>query len=265
MSIDEFSRQKGQRKFVTVVSDIDRGALLEVIDSHKSEEIIEVLQQQPIEMREKVKEVSVDMWGGFQKVIKEVFPKALIVIDRFHVMKLVNQAVNQIRLDLELKGLKNRSLLLKNQEDLKEKEKSELQELLEKSAVLGMAYELKSEFRLIYETSTTVNMGLRKMKKWLSYAEIIFGSVAQTIRRHLVPICNYFVSRTTSGVMEGINNKIKLILRQSYGFTNFDNLREKLLACLFRGRQAPPNQCLHWVSRHKPSRKNRCLLRTDSL
>ncbi|HEY9302316.1 MAG TPA: transposase, partial [Phormidium sp.] len=51
--------------------------------------------------------------------------------------------------------------------------------------------------------------------------------------RHLVPICNYFVSRTTSGVMEGINNKIKLILRQSYGFTNFDNLREKLLACLF--------------------------------
>lgn len=71
------------------------------------------------------------------------------------------------------------------------------------------------------------------MKKWLSYADLILGSVAQTIRQHLEPICNYFISRTTSGVMEGINNRIKVILRQSYGFNNFDNLREKLLACLF--------------------------------
>lgn len=50
---------------------------------------------------EQVKEVSVDRWGGFKKVIKEVFPNALIVIDRFHVMKLVNQALNKLRLFLE--------------------------------------------------------------------------------------------------------------------------------------------------------------------
>jgi transposase len=57
------------------------GELLEVIDSHKQEEIIEVLKQHPLEIREKVEEVSVDMWGGFPKVIKEVFPNAKIVID----------------------------------------------------------------------------------------------------------------------------------------------------------------------------------------
>jgi transposase len=61
-------------------------------------------------MTENVKEVSVDMWGGFEKVIKEVFPNALIVIDRFHVMKLVNKALNKIRLLLGLKDLK-KSLL----------------------------------------------------------------------------------------------------------------------------------------------------------
>lgn len=55
-------------------------------------------------MRQQVKEFSVDMWGGFPKVIKEVFPNALTVIDRFHVMKLVNQALHQIRLLLDLKG-----------------------------------------------------------------------------------------------------------------------------------------------------------------
>jgi transposase len=93
--------QKIANRTASLCSDVERGSLLEVIDSHKSEEIIEALKPQPQTMRENVKEVSVDMWGGFPKVIQEVFPNALIVIDRFHVMKLVNQAVNQIRLELD--------------------------------------------------------------------------------------------------------------------------------------------------------------------
>ena len=129
---------------MTVVSNIDKGSLLEVIDSHKSEEIIEVLKQQPLSMREQVREVSVDMWGGFPKVIKEVFPNALIVIARFHVMKLVNKALNKMRLNLELKALKNRCLLLKNEADLTESEQLELADLLKDSACLGIAYELKN-------------------------------------------------------------------------------------------------------------------------
>ena len=118
LSLDEFSKKKGNRKFATVVYDLGKKSLLEVIDSHKSEEIIEVLKTQPFTIRENVKEVSVDMWGGFPKVIDEVFPNALIVIDRFHVMKLVNKALNKLRLFLELKEIKNRYLLLKNGPDL---------------------------------------------------------------------------------------------------------------------------------------------------
>jgi len=134
-----------------VVSDIDKSSLLEVINSHKSDEIIEALKSQPQATRENVKEVSVDMWGGFQKVIKEVFPNALIVIDRFHVMKLVNKSLKKIRLLLELKGLKNRCLLMKNGEDLTQEEKEELQELLNYSPILSIAYELKEELRSIYQ------------------------------------------------------------------------------------------------------------------
>lgn len=63
VSIDEVSKRKGHQNFVTVVSNIDLGELLEVIDSHKQDDIIEILKQQPIEIREKVEEVSVDMWG----------------------------------------------------------------------------------------------------------------------------------------------------------------------------------------------------------
>lgn len=79
--------RKGYQDFVTVISDIDRGELIELIDSHLQEDIIETLMQQPIEVRQKVQEVSVDMWGGFPKVIQKVFPNARIVFDRFHVMK----------------------------------------------------------------------------------------------------------------------------------------------------------------------------------
>jgi transposase len=94
ISIDEVSQRKGHGDFVTVVSNIDLGELLEVIDSHKQEEIITIFKQQPLEIREKVEEVSVDMWGGFPKVVKEVFPNAKIVIDRFHVMQPVIKELN---------------------------------------------------------------------------------------------------------------------------------------------------------------------------
>ena len=144
LSLDEFSKKKGNRKFATVVCDLDNSSLLEVIDSHKSEEIIEVLEAQPLSIRENVKEVSVDMWGGFPKVINKVFPNALIVIDRFHVMKIVNKALNKLRLSLELKGLKNRCLLLKNSRDLTYEEQQELLLLLQKSPCLSIAYELKA-------------------------------------------------------------------------------------------------------------------------
>ena len=82
-------------------------------------------------MRENVDEVCVDMWGGFPKVIREVFPNAKVVVDRFHVQKLVNKALNKIRLVLKLKGLKNRYLLMKNQANLTSEEELELEVLLQ--------------------------------------------------------------------------------------------------------------------------------------
>jgi len=233
ISMDEISKRKGKRDFATVVSDIDSSSLIDVIDSHKSEEIREELSCHPLEIRENVQEVSVDMCQVFHKVIPAVFPNAIIVVDRFHVMKLINKSVNKIRLILGLKGLKNRCLIMKNNQDLNEEEKEDLKQLLNNSPILAIAYELKEEFRRIYEDSTTVKMGIRKIQKWLISAKIILGTTAQTIEKYIKEICHYFINRTTSGVMEGINNKIKLILRQSYGFKDFKLLKEKLLACLF--------------------------------
>ena len=75
---------------------------------------------------------------------------------------------------------------------------------------------------------------MRCTKQWLISARIMLSSAAKTLDSHLEGICNYFNNRTTSGVTEGINTRIKLIIRQSYGFKIFDLMKEKLLACLFK-------------------------------
>jgi transposase len=137
-------------------------------------------------------------------------------------------------LQLGLKGLQNKTLLLKNNEDLNESERADLQGLFSNSTILEFADDFKEELKKIYESDLTVKSGLRKMQKWLSHAQIFFPSIANTLEKHLPDIANYFLTRTTSGVTEGINTRIKLILRQSYGFADFKSMREKLLACLFK-------------------------------
>jgi transposase len=234
LSLDEFSKKKGHGRFATILVDLDKSSLLEVIDSHKSDDIIKAIMRLPQSMREQVEEVCVDMWGGFPKVIKEVFPNAEIVIDRFHVQKLINKNLNKIRLKLDLKGLHNKNLLMTTESQLSPREKIELESLLSNSPVLRIAHELKEEIVGIYNSNITPESGVRKINKWLKYANIIFGDAAKTLNLHLTEIGNYFRNRTTSGVTEGLNTRIKLILRQSYGFKNFDMMREKLLVCLFK-------------------------------
>jgi len=214
-----------------VVADIDRGKLIEVIDSHKQEDIIEVLNQQPLQLREQVEEVSVDMWGGFPKVVQAVFPKARIVFDRFHVMKPVNEELNKVRKQTQMILKGSKFILLKNGADLTEEQQVKLADILKHSKRLKLAYELKEEFRDIFESSQTVEAGKEQLLEWLTKARSVYCDVLTTIRNHLDGICNYFLNRTTSGVMEGINNRIKLIKRQAYGFVNFDNFRARLLAC----------------------------------
>jgi transposase len=231
LSIDEVSQCKGHQDFATVVADIDRGKLIEVIDSHKQKDIIEMLEQQPLQLREQVEEVSVDMWGGFPKVVQAVFPNARIVFDRFHVMQPVNEELNKVRKQTKMTLKGSKFILLKNGVDLTEEQQVKLADILKHSKRLQLAYELKEEFRDIFESSQTVEAGKEKLLAWLKKARSIYCDVLTTIRNHLDGICNYFLNRTTSGVMEGINNRIKLIKRQAYGFVNFDNFRARLLAC----------------------------------
>lgn len=231
ISMDEFAQKKGKKSYITTVVDLDKKELLEVIKGHKQEELIETLKSQPEEIRDQVEEVSVDMWPGFTAVIQELFPNAKITYDRFHVMDIINEELNQLRKTMEVKGKGLPQLLWKNKEDLTEEQQENLEKILEKNPCLRIAYEFKEEIRQIYERSRTVNGARRRLKKWSRLAGRLYQQSAKMIEGHLTGICNYFDNHTTNGMIEGINTKIKLVKRIGYGFTNFDNFRLKLFAC----------------------------------
>ncbi|NJL57271.1 ISL3 family transposase [bacterium] len=233
ISIDEFSMRKGHHQYVTTISDLDNHCLLEVIDSHKAEEIIAALKSLwTEEERLMVEEVSIDMWAGFAKVIKEVFPNARIVYDRFHVMQKVIKELDRIRRQSRITDKGAKRLILKNRKDLNEEEKAKLDSYLQQSQRLRRAYELKEELRSIFESRITVEEGKSQIVRWLNKGQQIYSDAVKTIRNHLEGICQYFANRVTSGIMEGINNRIKVIKRQGYGFTNIDNFRARLLAVI---------------------------------
>jgi transposase len=205
---------------------------LEGIDSHKQADIIAVLSQPALATRSQVEEVSIDMWGGFVKVVKTVFPNAKIVDDRFHIMQPVTQELNKVRQQVGVSVKGGKFILLKNGKDLTEAEHQKLALMLRQSPRLRLAYQLKEEFRAICEADHSVEQGKALLLNWVKQARPVYDAVLSRIRNHLDGICNYFRNRTTSGVMEGINNRIKLIKRQAYGFVNFDHFRTRLLACL---------------------------------
>jgi transposase len=230
VGIDEFAERKGHKNFVTVVSDIDNGKPLEIIEGREGDNLIEVLSEEELEVREGVEEVSVDMWAGFVKVIEAIFPNAKIVYDRFHVMQQVNRELNKLRklMKVTKKGIK--FLLLSNGEKLQKEEQEKLNKILVDHPCLKIAYEIKEELRRIYEKRQTFKGGKRELEKWLRTASLLYQQSAQMIKSHLEGICNYFTNRTTNATAEGINTKIKLIMRQGYGFNDFDNLKLRLLA-----------------------------------
>jgi transposase len=196
--------------------------------------------------------VGIDLWQGYKSLVKEIMPKAQVVADRFHVMVQINKELDMQRkkekrtIEKNIKlaksqqeKLENKNILagivdskyslLKNEKELNQKQKDKLIEVKKVSPTLKIMHQLKEKFRKIFEKVERWADGLIKIGEWLSIAQKYFSNSKSTIIRWLDEILAYFDNRTTSGVVEGINNKLKLIKRSAYGFTNFENFRNRCL------------------------------------
>lgn len=248
LGLDEISLLKGHRDFVTIVSTQDKNGnpvLLAVLKGREKQTVVEFLKTIPKRLREGIEEVCSDLYEGFINAVEEVLPNAKVVADRFHVAKLYRAAVDELR-KIEMKELKQVLkkeeyaglkgvlwALRKKSEDLEPEEREKLDLLFECSPLLRKAYRLREKLTRIFDNEKhTVESGRRAIRRWMREVResglTCFDKFLSTLEERMDLITNYFISRSSSGWVEGLNNKIKVLKRRSYGIKNLANLFRRI-------------------------------------
>lgn len=240
LGIDEIAFVKGHKNYCVVLVNLDTGQIVGMLEKRTEDVICEYLKSWGSEVLQGIEEVSIDLWKPYKNVADKLISQAEVVADRFHVMKQINNELDYERRAIKRKNSKSRKkeckriiealkkskyALLKNKKDLSEEQKLKIQEIKEVVPDLYTKYQGKEEFRMIFEEKLNWGDGLLKICDWLRKFGLLFPESHGTIRRWIGEIIAYFDNRTTQGMVEGINNKLKLIKRRGYGFRNFCNFR----------------------------------------
>lgn len=247
LGIDEIALRKGQGDYIVVLVDLDRRVPLGFAPSRKQEDVRQVLEGWGEAVLNQIVEVSIDLSGNYKSLVNKLLPNATVVADRFHVMKIVNQDLDTARKTLcqandqtvdpsekariEAALKQSKYALLKPEENLTQRQKAKLEEIREVLPTLAQMHQQKEAFRAIFEQAQDWEDGTFQLLEWLAQAQGTFQASVRTICRWFGEVTAYFDNRTTSGVVEGINNKLKLIKRSGYGFRNFDNFQLRCLIC----------------------------------
>lgn len=259
LSIDEVSLSKGE--LYTFVTNKNTGiknrrSIVAVINGTQARVINEVLEKIPLHKRNQVKEVSMDMARNMGLAVRNSFSNCDMVIDRFHVVRLVMDAMQHIRVgfrweaidaenreikEAKEKGIKytpqvltngdtlkellarSRYLLYKFEEDWTISQKKRATVLFEKYPALKSVYQLTLSFRNIY-TNTRKSIAIDRFKEWKQKVEDLkmkeFNTVLNSIENHMENILNFFDNRSTNANAESFNSKIKLFRANLRGVTD---------------------------------------------
>jgi len=232
---------KGQGRYYGVLVNLETRQPITLLPSRTQEALGEVFDPWGVEVLEGIEGVSIDLWKPYQSLVKSRMPNATVVADRFHVMKQVNEELdehrktekravekigNKVERERVLKGLTGcKYALIKNEEDLNEHQREKLAEVKEVSSTLAEMHRLKEAFRDIFEVSKNWSEGTLRLLDWMAESSTVFKQSCGTIKRWFDEVTSYFEVRISNGAVEGINNKLKLIKRSGYGFHNFDNFK----------------------------------------
>lgn len=240
LCFDEISCGRGQGNYVLVISAPELGCVLDVLPDRRRETLMHWLDQQGPDFCAGIDWACADMWDAYHSAIAAKLPKAKAVVDRFHVVKNLHDAISKTRRTIQrqapaavqeqLKG--SRWALLKHPDHLTDKDKARLQAATEASPELKVCYELKEEFRRIFEL-TDPTQAQTELGRWLDRARATgyraMLAFAKTVDHWQQSILNFFHGRWNNGFAEGVNQKIKLIKRRGFGYRNFDHFRLHIL------------------------------------
>jgi len=224
-SLDEIAVKKGHQ-YETVLMDARAGSVMGMHADRQCDSAINLLSQN-ILSKEMVQTVILDMWEPYHKAVRALFPSASIVIDKYHVVQKVTQALDQAR--KEFSPLKKaRYLLLKGCEKLRKDQRLRLDDILEEYPALSIAYYLKELFRDFYRIDG-YHEAKERLEEWIKLAKqspfASFQEAANTLERWKEPILSYFLFPYTNARIEGTNHKIKNIKRRAYGYRNLERFR----------------------------------------
>jgi len=247
IGVDEVHYSKGH-KYLTLVYQIDAGSVRLLWTGRERtmktfKQFFDVLGK---ERSSHIEFVCSDMWKPYLRVIRERCTQALNILDRYHIVAKMNDALNEVRAEearrMKREGYepvlkKTRWLLLKRKGNLKQKDKGRLRDLLHYNLRTVRAYLLKEDFQQFWEytSPTWAGMFLDQWCRQTMYSQIDpMKKVARTLRAHRELILNWFKAkkRFSSGIVEGLNNKAKLTMRKSYGFRSPEILEMALYHAL---------------------------------
>jgi len=237
IAIDEFAIHKGQR-YMTVVLDLETGQILWAAQGRDAGALIPFFRRLQ-QARARLEAVALDMWPAYLLAVQTVFPQVAVVHDPFHIVALVNHAIDETRRELchtlsttDRKVIKgSRFLLLRAGETLDDPARSRLEELMALNETLYQAYLLKEDLRQLWHQPNTDTAGLF-LSSWIERAETTglyhFRKLATTLKNHALQVLSWFHYPISTGPLEGLNNKIKVLKRQAYGFRDLDYFKLRL-------------------------------------
>ena len=245
IGIDEVSRRKGQ-VYLTVVYDLERRVLLWVGDD-RTEEAVKPFFTEAMGRRRcaTLRVVCVDMWAAYANLVEEYARNAQILFDRFHIVKHLNEAVDEVRRS-EMRRLvgkekaefkSTRWLLLKNPWNLTTDQQERLSTLVRLNLPIVRAWYLKEAFQLFWDYRQPARARAH-LEKWMNSAMRSrlepLKRFVRMLRSHLAGILAWTNIRLSNGALEGMNNKIKSISHRSFGFRSAENFIAAIYHCCAR-------------------------------
>lgn len=239
IGVDEVQWQRGH-KYLTLVYQIDAKLrrLLWVGQNREEESLRGCFRELPASAFRGLRYVCSDMWKPYLNVLGECVGQAVHVLDRFHIMQRMNKAIDEVRAE-EARRLKqeddevlkhSRWCLLKRPENLTERQAVKLSELLKCNLKAVRSYLMKEDFQRFWEYESPTWAG-KFLSEWCTRAMrsriAPMKKMARTLRSHRELILNWFRAKKTisAGVVEGMNNKVKLSTRKAYGFRTYDAIK----------------------------------------
>lgn len=248
IGIDEFSKRSGHQ-YMTIFGDLDESRVVYISDGRKTNTVhqfADFLKQKAIDTCQ-IQYACTDMWRAYLRGLKERFPATICVFDKYHVMTMMNHAVDLVRRReyKEQKVLKHtRYIWLKNNQNLNHQQQVTIESLSQMNLKTARAYRIKESLRQLwfYQHQEDAELYLKKWYFWATHSRLDpIIEFAKIVKTHWTGILNYFQCKITNGIIEGINSKIKTAMKRAYGFKSFKYLR--IIIYLIAGKLDLPTQC----------------------